>query len=113
MPPEIYASDGECGGYEKLSTITSSIGFTAAKVEPTSGVYRGRIAKAVLITVETASIRFTMDTTTPVVTGASEAGSKIDAGQSYVVRGHRTIRNFRCINETASNGAKVFCHFFY
>lgn len=113
MPAEIFASDGECGGYEKLSTITSSTGFTAAKVEPVTGWPRGRIAKAVLITVETASIRFTMDGTAAVVTGGSEAGSLMSDEQSYMVRGAKTVRNFRCINAVASNGAKVFCHFFY
>lgn len=108
MPVQVYAPEGDCRTYEKLSSITASTGFTAAKL-----LYKGRIAQAVLITVETAAIRFTMDGTTPVVTGASEAGHKIDAGQSFVVRGHESIRNFRCINESASNGAKVFCSYYF
>jgi hypothetical protein len=108
MSVQVYSPEGECRRYEKLSSITASIGFTSAKIE-----YKGRIAQAALITVETAAIRFTMDGTTPVVTGGSVAGHKMDAGQSFVVRGTESIRNFRCINESASNGAVVFCSYYF
>lgn len=109
MSVQVYAPEGECRAYEKLSTtLTSAVGFTATKEE-----YKGRIAQAVLITVETAAIRFTMDGTTPVVTGATEVGHKIDAGQSFVIRGTESIRNFLAINETTSNGAKIFASFYY
>jgi hypothetical protein len=48
MSVQVYAPEGECRAYEKLSTgLTSSLGFTAAKL-----LYKGRIAQAVLISVE-------------------------------------------------------------
>lgn|SRR5574343_391723 len=107
--PLIFASDGDAGAYEKLTATTSSIGFTSTLVEKA-----GKIAKAVLITVETADIRMTMDGTTPVVTATSGGtGHLVTSGQSYVVRGHVSVRNFRCINAVASSGAVVFCTFFY
>lgn len=109
MPAEIYASDGDCKTYEKIGTTTSSIGFTAAKLE-----YQGRIAKAVLITVETAAIRFTMDGSTAVVTATGGGvGHLMDVGQSYVVRGTISVRNFRCINAVASSGAVAHCSYFF
>jgi hypothetical protein len=109
MPAEIFANDGECLAYEKIGTTTSSIGFTAAKVE-----YKGRIAKAVLITVETAAIRFTMDGSAAVVTATGGGvGHIVDVGQSYVVRGTKSTRNFRCINAVASSGAVVHCSYFF
>lgn len=109
MSVQVWAPDGECRGYEKLSATTSSLGFTAAKVE-----YKGRIAKAVLISVETADIRFTMDGTTPVVTATSGGtGHLLAVGQSFVVQGTESVRNFRCINAVASSGSVVICSFFY
>lgn len=108
MPASIYAPEGDCLAYEKLSSLTAATAFTAAKA-----TYKGKIAQSVLITVETAAIRFTMDGTTPVVTGGTEAGHKIESGQSFVVRGYKSITNFQCINETAGNGAKVFCSFYF
>ena len=108
MSVQMYVPDGECRTYEKIGTLTTAIGFTGAKL-----LYKGRIAQAVLVTVETASARFTMDGMTPVVTGGSEVGHKIDSGQSFIVRGTESIRNFRVINEVASNGSKIFCSFYF
>jgi hypothetical protein len=106
----IFTSDGEAKRFESLTSITTAaIGvFTAANVE-----YQGKIAQAVLITVETASIRFCIDGTTPTTTAVSAVGHKMDAGQSYVVRGQNSIRKFSCINEVAANGAVVNCTYFF
>jgi hypothetical protein len=105
----VWAPKGECGAYEKISTTTSSIGFTAAKLE-----YKGKRAKAALITVEAAAIRFTMDGTTPVVTATSNGtGHLVDTGQSFIVEGYSSIVNFRCINAVADSGARVYCSFYF
>ena len=107
MPIQVNSPEGDCLAYEKLTTETA-VGFTESKYR-----VKGQTAQAALITVETAAIRFTMDGTTPVVTGVSEAGHKMDVGQSFVIRGYKSITQFKCINETASNGAKVFCSFYF
>jgi hypothetical protein len=104
MSASIFATDGEAGRYEKLSAMTAATPFTPTNVE-----YKGKIAQAVLITVETQSIRFTLDGTTATVT----VGHKMDAGQSYVVRGEKSIRNFMAINAVASNGAELYCTLFF
>lgn len=108
MPIQVYAPEGDCRTYEKLSTITTATGFTTTK-----SLYKGRIAQAVLITVEEAAIRFTMDGTTPVVTGAGEVGHLMNAGDSFVINGHESVRNFKCINAVAANEAEVFCSFYF
>jgi len=109
---EVYSNDGKCKSYEKIGTTTSSIGFTTAKIALTTGdSYKE--AKSALITVETASIRFTMDGTTPTVTEGTGAGHILDVGQSYVVRGVEAVRNFRCINAVASSGASVKSSYFF
>jgi len=67
-----------------------------------------------LVTVRTASIIFTLDGTTP-TTLASTAnyGNQADAGQSFVLSSIEEIKQFRCINSVASNGAIVFATFYY
>jgi hypothetical protein len=115
MPGIVFAHDGEAMGHEKLSTITTSTGFTSTfYMRARGGTGQGTIpCKAVLITVETGDIRITMDGTTPVVTGATQAGHLVTTGQNYVIRGWENIRNFRCINAVNANGAVVQCTFFY
>jgi hypothetical protein len=110
MPAQIWSPEGECRTYEKLSTgLTSSVGFTAAKL-----LYKGNIARSVLITVETAAVRFTMDGTAAVVTAtAGGTGHLLDIGQSFIVRGQESIRNFRAINAVASTGSVIFCSFYF
>jgi hypothetical protein len=110
MSVQVYAPEGECRAYEKLSTgLTSSLGFTAAKL-----LYKGRIAQAVLISVETAAIRFTMDGTAAVITATSGGtGHLVDVGQSFVIRGTESVRNFRAINAVASSGSVVICSFYF
>ena len=109
---EVYSNDGKCKSYEKIGTTTTAIGFTTAKIALTAAdPYKE--AKTALITVETASVRITMDGTTPTVTAGTGAGHLVDVGQSYVVRGIDAVRNFRCINAVASSGAVVHCSYFF
>lgn len=64
-------------------------------------------AKAALITVETAAIKFALSGTKPTATAGTNYIHQMDAGQSYVIRGWQNIKNFKCINAVASNGAIV------
>jgi hypothetical protein len=109
MAARIETPDGDCLAYEKITATTSSIGFTAAKI-----TNKGQLAKAVLITCETAAVRFTMDGTTPVITATSGGtGHLLDVGQSFIVRGTKSIYNFRCINAVASSGGLIICSFYF
>ncbi len=105
---QMFASDGEARGHEAIGTTTASIGFTSSYY-----LYLNLPMKAALITVEDADIRFCIDGTTPVVTGAGEKGHIMSSGQSYVIRGYESCRNFRCINAVDSNGATVKATYFY
>ena len=108
---EVYANDGQCKSYEKIGTTTTAIGFTTAKIKLVGAEVLE--AKTALITVETAALRITFDGTTPTVTAGTGAGHLIDVGQSYVVRGVESVRNFRCINAVASSGAVAHCSYFF
>jgi len=108
----VFEISGVASGHEKLTTATA-VGFTAAKILPTTGSFTGVNARSVLISVETADIRFTIDGTTPVVTGATQAGHLLTKGSSWEVSGESDIINFKCINAVASNGAVLHCTYLF
>ena len=114
MPGIVFAHDGECLGYESLTTA-AAIGFTSTfYMYSRSGTGDGKIPmKAALITVETADIRFTLDGTTPTTTATTAVGHVMTSGQNYVIRGWDNIRKFQCVNAVDASGAVVKCSFFY
>jgi hypothetical protein len=108
----VFDLEGNGLAYEKITTA-AVIGFTSTKVTLNTGT-QVLNAKAALITVEVAAIRFTVDGTTPVVTATSTGtGHLMNAGDSYVVRGTGNIQRFLCINAVASSGALVFVTYYY
>lgn len=105
----IFASDGEPRAFETITTAAST-GFTASYLNYSTAA--NLPIKAALITVETASIRFTLDGTTPTTTAGGAVGHLMTAAQNYVVRGYENCRNFRCIN-AAGSSPTVKCTYFY
>jgi len=71
------------------------------------------IPKAALITLETGSINFTLDGTTPTVTAGTNYGSTINAGGSFVIRGQSNINNFKAINSVDGSGAIMKYEMFF
>lgn len=110
---QVFDNEGEAAGFETISTTTASIGFTSSKVCVTASDGGKVCAKAALISVETAAIRFTLDGTTPTVTAGTGAGHLMDSGDSYVVRGFGNLQRFRCINAVGSSGAAVKVTYFF
>ena len=109
----VFPIDGVAGGFETIGTTTSSIGFTAATITPTTGNFAGLLAKAAVISVETADIRFTIDGTVPTVTSGTGAGHLLENGSSFIIYGEKNVANFRCINAVGSSGAKVKCTYLF
>ena len=108
----VFEIDGVPAYQERITATTSSIGFTSSKIAPTTGNFAGCRAKKVLVTVETADIRFTLDGTTPVVTGASSTGHLQAYNGGFVISGEQAIANFRCINAVGSSGSVVDATYF-
>jgi len=94
-------------GWEKLSP-TASTGFTASIIQPTSGPYKGMMAKAALISVETNPIRFRNDGVTPTATN----GMLLNSGSYYTMINAENIKNFRCI-DTATGASAVHVLMFF
>jgi hypothetical protein len=105
---QVFAIDGEPLKEGTIADTTAAIGFTAANLINTDAA-TGRIrqAKAVLFIAQTATITFTVTGTTPTIAAGTDAGIQITAGMSWVVKGWSAINKFRCINTSASSGAKL------
>ena len=69
--------------------------------------------KAALISVETATLTFTIDGTTPTIAAESNHGHQLTAESSYMLDNITSIRNFRCINTVASSGSVLKVTYFY
>lgn len=101
---------------ERLGTLTSSTGLTAANYKQavtttSAAVDLQRLAEEALITVETADIRYTTDGTTPTTTATTAIGHLASAGTVISLVGYQNIKNFRAINAVASSGAAVYATF--
>lgn len=106
-------ADGEPGYNGVISSTTSSTGIATAALYSTDTLGRGIPAKEMWVIVETASINFTIDGTTPTTLATTNVGFQMDAGQNTVLRGLKAISNFRAINRVASSGAIVKYFVFY
>jgi hypothetical protein len=110
----VFSEWGEAGNYETLSSITAATGFTLSKLNTTAieGL-KGLRCRAVLITVETASIVFTEDGTTPTTTTLGGTGHLLIPGEAKIITGQGNVKNFLCINAAAGSGATVHCTFYF
>jgi hypothetical protein len=93
-------------GYEKLAPTTST-GITKSVYNPTTGLYKGRMARAVLVGVETHSIRFREDGSAP----TSSEGMLIAASNYHTIVNPENIKNFRCIDCSGASSVKILPYF--
>ncbi len=110
---EVYDLEGISSQEELLSTtLTAAVGFTSSKVCVDASGGGTRCAKSALISVKTAGVNCSY-VETPTVSTDTDMGHTLNAGDSFFVRGAENVKSFKCINLTASNGAKVFVTLFY
>jgi len=76
-------------------------------LEAVDGIEGNRMAARAVITVDTAAINFTTDGTTPTVTTGTHQGHLLNPGDVLTLNDITEIRQFKCINAVASNGAVV------
>lgn len=104
---DVIENIGDQYGYEALAPTTST-GFTASVIKPTTGIYAGMTARAVRIGVETNPIRFREDGTA--ATAAN--GMKLNANNYYTVIGKLNVKGFRCIDTSAGASSVKVLPFF-
>jgi hypothetical protein len=105
--------------HEKVSTLTSSIGFASTSYD-VSGALTGSDAnfkllnaEEAVITVETADIRWTIDGTVPTVTAGTALGHLASAGDVITISGYENIKAFRAINAVAASGSTLRATFMF
>ncbi|MDO9465247.1 MAG: hypothetical protein Q7J67_08130 [bacterium] len=95
-------TDYQTGGYEAI-TVDTAIGFTVAKIMPTSGQFINMACQEVFCTLETDNIRFTIDGTVP----SSTVGHLLKVGESLTISNADDIKNFKCIKVTTNASLKI------
>jgi hypothetical protein len=94
-------------GTLQAETLTGvSTGTVAISQAPIAIKFWG-VPKSLLITVETASINFCMDGTTPTATAGTNLGHTLTSGQSLLIYGIESIKNLKIINSVNASGAIV------
>jgi hypothetical protein len=94
--------------HETVGTLTSAKGLTAATHSPLSTVVGTTLhPEQAFITVETADIRWTIDSTVPTTTTTTAIGHIAGAADVILLEGNQNIERFSCINAVASNGASL------
>lgn len=96
------------GDHEDLTVGVAAVSLAAAKLKPASGIYKGRDAQAVMLSVETADLRFRIDGGLP--TAAS--GHFLVAGDYAVLHGGQALSRLRLIR-TGDGDATVRVTYFY
>jgi hypothetical protein len=102
--------------HEKVSTLTSSTGFTSTNYDVTGASgsnFKVIYAEEAVVTVETGDIRWTIDSTTPTVTSGTALGHLASAGDVLTISGYENIKAFRAINAVADNGANLRVTFLF
>jgi hypothetical protein len=102
--------------HEKVATLTSSTGLTSTNyilADPTGKLDKANLADEVVVTVETADIRWTMDGTVPTVTAGTGLGHIASAGDVITITGHEQIKAFRAINAVDASGANLRVTFLF
>jgi len=85
--------------YEAITVADSAIGFTASILKDNSAPLKD--CQRVICTLETASVRYTTDGTTPTTT----IGHLLNAGDIVIVQGQPAISNFRAIRTGGTSGS--------
>lgn len=89
--------------YESITVADSAIGLTAAKINPGNGT----LPEAVLITFETAQVRYRVDGVAP----TSGEGHLGETGDAITVKTQHDIQKFKAIRTGAVSGVIKVTYF--
>ena len=96
------------GDYEEVTVGVSAVGFSSAKITPTTGPYARMSARAVLVTSENGDIRFRIDSGLP----TASLGHYFTDGDTVVITGTQAIQQFRGIRCGDTNGVLRVTYFY-
>ena len=96
------------GDYEEITVGVGVVGFSTAKIMPTTGPYARMSARATLVTSENGDIRFRIDGGLP----SAVSGHYFTNGDTLVLTGTQAIQHFRCIRCGDTNGVLRVTYFY-
>lgn len=94
----VVYGDNSFIGFEQITVANTSIGFTAAKITPSTG--SGMQAQHAICRLETAEIRYQLDGTAPTTT----VGTLLEPLETITFSGHDVLAAFRAIRTTSTSG---------
>ena len=97
----------EGGNVERLAVSNVAVGFDTEYLRPTSGNYKGMVARQVYISCENASLRFCIHGEDP----TSTTGHELVKKQSATITGSNNLKKFKAIR--VSSDAVLFTTFLY
>jgi hypothetical protein len=101
---QAIVTDRTPGFYEALTVSNTAAGFSEAYKHPNTGQFKTMQAKEIFATVETDSIRYTIDGST---TPTDSVGHLVTAGQSISIKNVVAIQNFKMIRVTTDASVKI------
>lgn len=99
-------ASGVAVDFEALVPGNTATGITASKLTG-SGIWANQQASAALVSVESNSINFCIDGSSPTASAGTNLCHRLDAGQSLMVQGPQNVRNFLCIDRVSGSTATV------
>ena len=96
------------GDYEEVTVGVSVVGFSQAKITPTTGPYARMSARAALVSSENGDIRFRVDGGLP----SASSGHYLTSGDTLVLTGTQAIQQFRAIRIGDTNGMLRVTYFY-
>ena len=98
-----FEKDYIWANHEAITVSNTAVGFTSSARKPASGNYSGVTAKIAKVSVETDSIRWSQDSTSP----TSSVGTLQYATDVFYVYGAQNIANFKAIRVTTDATIQV------
>lgn len=103
----VFDTPGDAGTMETITPGDTATGITKTIRHPISGVGANTEATGALLSVEDNTINFSIDGTTPTNKAGTNVGHKMDANQSYVIRGVQAVKDFKCVDRVSSSAGVV------
>jgi hypothetical protein len=96
------------GDYEEITVGDSAVGMSSTKIKPHTGPYARLSARATLISLENADIRFRVDGELPSVS----SGHYLTSGDTLVLTGTQAIQQFLAIRSGDTDGGLRVTYFY-
>ncbi len=96
------------GAYEEVTVGAQVAVLSATKIQPVSGPYANTVARAALISLEDADVRFRIDGGSPSTT----SGHYFTSGDTLVLSGTQALKRFQSIRAGEASGTLRVTYFY-